>query len=40
MKHAGYELYAYTINNPAKARRWAKHGLAGVVTDYPDRFKS
>lgn len=35
----GYELYAYTLNNPKKARRWAKYGLAGVVTDYPDRFK-
>jgi glycerophosphoryl diester phosphodiesterase len=40
MKRGGYELYAYTINDPAKARRWAKHGLAGVVTDYPDRFKN
>jgi glycerophosphoryl diester phosphodiesterase len=40
MKRSGYELYAYTINNPAKARRWAKYGLAGVVTDYPDRFKN
>ncbi|HWB39413.1 MAG TPA: glycerophosphodiester phosphodiesterase [Candidatus Saccharimonadales bacterium] len=26
-------------NNPAKARKWAKYGLAGVITDYPDRFK-
>jgi len=34
-----YELYTYTLNNPAKACRWAKYGLAGVVTDYPDRFK-
>lgn len=34
----GWELYAYTVNNPAKAKRLAKHGLAGVVTDYPDRF--
>ena len=37
--HKGYELYAYTLNNPKKARRWAKYGLAGVVTDFPDRFK-
>lgn len=36
----GRELYAYTVNDPAKARRWARHGLAGVVTDYPDRFQS
>jgi glycerophosphoryl diester phosphodiesterase len=40
MKRSGYELYAYTVNNPAKARRWAKYGLAGVITDYPDRFKN
>jgi glycerophosphoryl diester phosphodiesterase len=39
MRHAGYELYAYTLNNPKKAKRWEKYGLAGVVTDYPDRFK-
>jgi len=26
-------------NNPDKARKWANHGLAGVVTDYPDRFE-
>lgn len=34
----GYGLYAYTLNNPKKACRWAKYGLAGVVTDFPDRF--
>ncbi len=34
------ELYAYPLNDPAKAARWAKSGLAGVITDYPDRFKS
>lgn len=39
MKHAGYRLFSYTLNNPAKAMRWGKYGLAGVVTDYPDRFK-
>lgn len=27
-------------NNPARARRWAKHGLAGVITDYPDLYRS
>ena len=40
MRHGGYELYAYTLNNPTKVKKWAKHGLAGVVTDYPDRFKN
>lgn len=40
MSHRGYELYAYTLNDTKKARRWAKYGLAGVVTDFPDRFKN
>ncbi len=40
MSRAGYELYAYTVNDPIKARRWASYGLAGIVTDYPDRFKN
>lgn len=39
-KHSSYQLYAYTLNDPAKARRWARWGLAGVITDYPDRFET
>ncbi len=35
-----YELVPYTMNNPDKVRRWQKYGLAGCVTDYPDRFRS
>lgn len=38
-KKGDWQLYAYTLNNPKKARRWAKHGLAGVITDYPDQFE-
>ena len=38
MKDRGYELYAYTLNNPKKAKRWEKYGLAGVITDFPDRY--
>jgi glycerophosphoryl diester phosphodiesterase len=38
-KHSKTRLYAYTLNDPKKAKRWAKWGLAGVVTDYPDRFE-
>jgi glycerophosphoryl diester phosphodiesterase len=38
-KNSDMQLYAYTLNDPKKARRWAKWGLAGVVTDYPDRFE-
>ncbi|HVV26198.1 MAG TPA: glycerophosphodiester phosphodiesterase [Candidatus Saccharimonadales bacterium] len=38
-KHSDYQLYAYTLNDPRKAQRWARWGLAGVITDYPDRFE-
>ncbi len=36
----GYKLSVYTLNNPKKARRWAKAGLYGAITDYPDRLMS
>jgi glycerophosphoryl diester phosphodiesterase len=39
MAKRGWKLYAYMLNNPKKARRWAGYGLYGVVTDYPDRFE-
>ncbi|HSX36943.1 MAG TPA: glycerophosphodiester phosphodiesterase, partial [Patescibacteria group bacterium] len=39
MRGSGYQLYAYTLNDPAKAKRWAKQGLAGVITDFPDLFE-
>ncbi|HEX4774719.1 MAG TPA: glycerophosphodiester phosphodiesterase [Candidatus Saccharimonadales bacterium] len=35
----GYQLYAYTINDPVKAKRWEQYGLYGIVTDFPDRFE-
>jgi glycerophosphoryl diester phosphodiesterase len=38
-KRNGYNLYAYTLNNAGKSQRWEKAGLAGVITDFPDRFK-
>lgn len=38
MGRRGYMLYAYTLNNPPKARRWHAQGLYGVVTDNPDYF--
>lgn len=34
----GYQLYAYTLNDPNKVNRWRRHGLAGVITDRPDVF--
>lgn len=38
-KNSDRQLYAYTLNNPRKAKRWERYGLAGVVTDYPDQFE-
>ncbi|MEK7059461.1 MAG: glycerophosphodiester phosphodiesterase [Patescibacteria group bacterium] len=39
VSRSGYRLMAYPLNDPVKARRWAKYGLYGVVTDYPDLFE-
>lgn len=39
MHRRGYELYPYTLNDPRKAARWQQHGLAGVITDNPERFQ-
>jgi glycerophosphoryl diester phosphodiesterase len=33
------ELYPYALNNPKKAMRWFKYGIAGVITDYPDLYE-
>jgi glycerophosphoryl diester phosphodiesterase len=38
MSRSDYELYAYTLNDPAKARSWHSYGLAGVITDDPSDF--
>ena len=34
----GYNVYAYALNDPKKAKKWQKSGLYGVITDYPDLF--
>jgi hypothetical protein len=28
-----------TTNDPRRARRWERHGLTGVITDYPDLYE-
>ena len=33
-----YELSAFPLKNPKKARRWVRAGLTGVITDTPDVF--
>ena len=38
MARRGFKLFVYTLNNPARIRRWQPY-LHGVITDYPDRFK-
>ncbi len=38
VKRNNYHLYAYTLNNPKKAKRWAKKGLYAIYTDFPDKF--
>lgn len=40
MARSGYQLGLYTLNDPRKAQRWQKWGLAAVITDYPDLYKS
>ena len=39
MNSRGWKLHTYTLNNPQKASKWAKRGLYGIVTDYPDLFQ-
>lgn len=38
MASRGWKLYAYTLNNPVRAKRWQSAGLYAVVTDKPDRI--
>lgn len=39
MAKRGYHLYAYTVNDPARARKLARYGLAGVITDNPEAYR-
>lgn len=39
MSRQGWHVYGYAINDPEKARKWARWGLAGAITDYPDKFE-
>lgn len=38
VRRSGYVLYAYTVNDPGRAKKLEKYGLYGVFTDYPDRY--
>lgn len=39
MHDRGYRISPYTMNDPVKVRRWQPY-IYGIITDYPDRFKS
>lgn len=39
LRRRGYEIYAYTLNDPKKAARWARFGLTGAITDNPKLYK-
>jgi glycerophosphoryl diester phosphodiesterase len=39
MKHRGYLLYAYTVNDVERAEELESWGVDGIFTDFPDRFK-
>jgi len=32
------QLYVYTLDDPVLAKRWAKLGMTGVITDRPDLY--
>ena len=38
MRKKQYEIYAYSLNNPKKAKRWARFGLTGAITDDPSLY--
>lgn len=39
VKRSKFQLYTFTLNDVRKGRRWQRAGLAGVITDFPDRFE-
>ncbi len=39
MKHRGYKLYAYTVNNSDRAEELKEWGVDGIFTDFPSLFK-
>lgn len=39
MHRSGYQITPYTMNDPAKVRRW-EPWIYGVITDRPDLFKN
>lgn len=40
LSRRGYQLCGYTMDDPVRAERWAKHGLYAAITDHPERFQA
>ncbi len=38
LANRGYDLTAYTVNNPKRAYKLARIGVGSIVTDYPTKF--
>ena len=39
-KRSGLFIYAYTVNRTAALVNLAEHGVEGIVTNYPDKFRA
>lgn len=39
MQRRGWQLYAYTVNQPRKARIFKSYGIHAIFTDYPNLFE-
>jgi glycerophosphoryl diester phosphodiesterase len=39
MSKRGWQISPYTVNDVAKAGRWASYGIYGVITDLPDLYE-
>lgn len=35
----GFTLYSYTVDDPNRAHKWHRAGLAGIYTDRPDNYR-
>ncbi len=38
MSRRGWKIYAFTMNDTPKARRFERYGVYAIFTDYPDQF--
>jgi glycerophosphoryl diester phosphodiesterase len=38
-REAGLDCYVWVVNDPTAARRFAEWGVAGIITDHPERLR-